>query len=105
MVAMVASGAYDCAVADISITSAREAIVAFSAPYYVDNVQLAVRSPLIKPASLFRFLDPFSPTLWVTYLSLALTCGILLFLFERGHNSELTLIARVSGMDGRDSHR
>ena len=103
MVKAVARGEFDCAVADVSITSARESIVAFSTPYFVDPVKLAVRLPLVNAAGLFSFLSPFEGSLWVTYLALAVSCGVLLFFFERGHNEELTLVSRVRGKQGKEA--
>lgn len=96
MVRLVGSGDYDCAVADVTTTSARMQVAVFTSPYYVDTVQLAVRSPLVASAGLFSFLSPFSATLWITYLLLAVACGVLLFIFERGHNEELSYVSRGS---------
>jgi len=96
IVADVGAGAFDCAVADISITTARLQIAAFSLPYFSDAVQLAVRKPTVTAAGLFSFLAPFSMTLWITYFVLALVCGVLFFIFEHKSNEDLELASGVS---------
>ena len=42
MVAAVAKGQYNCAVADVTITSAREKTALFTTPYFSDYVQVGV---------------------------------------------------------------
>lgn len=80
---------YDLGVADITVTNARLFYADFCMPYYADHMTMAVRKPVQQALSLWSFMQPFAPTVWVVLGAASVACGLLFFLFENGHSDDL----------------
>ena len=96
MVKRVANGEYDLIVGDVTVTSARRELVAFSTSIFDNSLRLIIRKPTPDQVELFSFLKPFSLTLWVMILSALLITSLLIFLVERHENKALRDRSTVS---------
>ena len=86
----VAAGKYEAAVAALTVTSARESIVDFTQPFYVTGLGIAVPiggeaswAPVIHTLTSFGFAQAVA-----VLIGLALTVGLVIWLFERRHNEQ-----------------
>lgn len=66
----------------ISITSEREEAVDFAKPYKQKMFSLLMKKPKEK-SSIFQFLWPLSPTVWILITSSLAVVGLMLFLMDR----------------------
>ena len=96
MVKRVADGEYDIIVGDVTVTSARRELAAFSTSIFDNSLRLIIRKPTPDQVELFSFLKPFSLTLWVMILSALLITSLLIFLVERHENEALRDRSTVS---------
>ncbi|CAF0897991.1 unnamed protein product [Adineta steineri] len=85
----VANGMYDMVVADVTVTSAREELVDFSASIFDDSLRIIIREAPSVNIDWLAFLKPFSRTLWLTILGTVIYASILIFLIERPYNEAL----------------
>ena len=64
MLGEVISGEADLAIADLTITSARNDVVDFSMPFMKLGISVLYEEPKVMPPTLFAFMAPFSQSLW-----------------------------------------
>jgi len=69
----------DMAVADLTITEAREKVIDFSVPFMQGGIQMLARKGEIMEIDQFSFLDPFTTDVWIVILASYL--GLLLLYF------------------------
>ena len=86
LVAAVAAGAADMLVGDVTITGARQALVAFSQPYYQNSNVLVVRRPQPAAPDLYFFLRPFSLQVWLAWLASMALSSVLTTYYETQHS-------------------
>lgn len=80
----------------ISITSEREEVVDFSKPYKQKMFSLLMKKPKEK-SSIFQFLWPLSPFVWILIISSLTIVGIQLFVMDRiSPNSQDTELGRFN---------
>ena len=65
----VEEGAADFAIADLSVTSARNEAVEFSTPWMTLGISIIFQKPRQAPPGLMSFLSPFTVEVWI-YISL-----------------------------------
>ncbi|XP_010442266.1 PREDICTED: glutamate receptor 1.3-like [Camelina sativa] len=75
---------YDAAVGDITITSNRSMYVDFTLPF--TEMGLGIVAP--KERSMWVFLQPLTPDLWITSAAFFVLTGIIVWLIERSENKE-----------------
>ncbi|OQR69094.1 glutamate receptor, partial [Tropilaelaps mercedesae] len=83
MIGEVVYGKADLAIADLTITSAREAAVDFTMPFMNTGISILFKKPTQKATSLFGFLSPFSTEVWTYVVGAYLGVSCVLFLVGR----------------------
>lgn len=83
---------FDCFFADTTISSAREAYVDFSVPYFYDTLRMCTLAGTATPVEFLNFLTPLSSQVWISYVGAIIVCGILYCMFEAGSNEELSAL-------------
>ncbi|CAF1249667.1 unnamed protein product [Adineta ricciae] len=89
LVQAVANGDYDIAVGDITVTSARRELAAFSNSISDNSMRILIRKTATVPVDLLSYLKPFSPNLWLLVLTAMVFASIILCIFERKDNEAL----------------
>eukprot|EP00268_Persea_americana_P029353 TRINITY_DN2838_c0_g1_i5.p1 TRINITY_DN2838_c0_g1~~TRINITY_DN2838_c0_g1_i5.p1 ORF type:complete len:521 (-),score=90.08 TRINITY_DN2838_c0_g1_i5:277-1839(-) len=79
---------YDGVVGDITITSNRSKYGDFTLPYMTSGVSMIVPIVDTYKKSLWWFLEPLSLKLWLVIISLFLSKGLLVWIFEHENNPE-----------------
>ena len=79
MIRELIDGKADLAVADLTITYEREAVVDFSMPFMNLGIGILFRKPKKEPPKLFSFMSPLAIEVWIYLLTAFL--GVTLFLF------------------------
>ncbi|CAL8109951.1 unnamed protein product [Orchesella dallaii] len=83
MIGEVMSGAADMAVADLSINFDRESAVDFTMPFMNLGISILYKNPAKTPPSLFSFLEPFNPEVWIYMATAYLGVSLVLFILAR----------------------
>lgn len=85
MIGEVLRGDADMAVADVTMSTARESVVDFTMPFMSTGIGLLIKKPTEKVKSLFSFLSPFSMEVWIYVMAVVL-----------GVSSVLCFVGRLS---------
>ena len=96
LVRAVANGDYDIVVGDVTVTSKRIELVAFSASIYDSSLRLIIRKPTADNVDLFAYLRPFSLGLWLVIAATTVCIAILVCFVERHGNEALRNRSTVS---------
>ena len=72
----------DFAAAVFSITAARQEVIDFCSPIYLDDSAVIMKKPS-ESNRLFLYLQPFKFEVWGTIVASTFMCGILLWVFSR----------------------
>ena len=86
LVASIAAGDADMLVGDLTITGARQAVVAFSQPFFQNSNVLVVRRPQPAAPDLYFFLRPFSLPVWLAWLASMALSSVLTTYYETQHS-------------------
>ncbi|UJR11077.1 hypothetical protein I4U23_015259 [Adineta vaga] len=89
LVLAVANGDYDIAIGDITVTSARREIVAFSNSISDNSMRILMRKTPAIQVDLLSYLKPFSRNLWLLLLGATIFASIILCVIERPDNAAL----------------
>lgn len=73
----------DIAIADLTITSARQAAVDFTLPFMNLGISILFKKPDETPPDLFSFLKPFSVEVWIYMATAFLGVSLLLYIISR----------------------
>lgn len=73
----------DMAIADLTITSQRQAAVDFTLPFMNLGISILFRKPEEAPPDLFSFLKPFSVEVWLYMATAFLGVSLLLYIISR----------------------
>ncbi|XP_072382909.1 glutamate receptor ionotropic, kainate 2-like [Diabrotica undecimpunctata] len=71
------------AICDLTITPERREVVDFSMPFMTLGISIMHKAPTKEDVSIFGFLDPFSPIVWIYTATLYLVISIVLFFISR----------------------
>ena len=72
-------GEIDIAVAGMTMTSEREEVVDFVAPYFDQSgISIIIRKP-VRPRSLFKFMDVLKAEVWLAILGALIVTAIMLW--------------------------
>ena len=96
LIVRVIGGECDVLVGDVTVTSARRELVAFSTSIFDNSVRLIVRKPTSDQVDFFSYLKPFSLSLWMAILAITICTSILFCLVERHGNEALRDRSTVS---------
>ena len=96
LIVRVIGGECDVLVGDVTVTSARRELVAFSTSIFDNSVRLIVRKPTSDQVDFFSYLKPFSLSLWMAILAITICTSILFCLVERHENEALRDRSTVS---------
>ncbi|XP_054163278.1 glutamate receptor ionotropic, kainate 2-like [Oppia nitens] len=83
MIGELIRGEADIAVADLTITSKREAAVDFTHPFMNTGISILYKKPTKKITSLFSFLSPFSNIVWIYVVGAYIGVSSMLFIVGR----------------------
>lgn len=86
-------GKADLAIADLSITSAREDAVDFTLPFMNTGISILLKKPTTKELEFFSFLSPFESHVWSYVVGAYLGVSTLLF-----------VVSRISPYEWNDPH-
>ena len=89
LVRSVARGDFDIVIGDVTVTSLRREIAAFSTSIFDNALRLIIRKPAADQVDLFSYLRPFSASLWVAIFVITLYTSFLIVLVERHDNETL----------------
>ena len=89
LVKSVARGDFDIVMGDVTMTSRRRDIAAFSASIFDNALRLIIRKPVAEQVDFFSYLRPFSPSLWVAIFITTIYASFLICLLERHDNEAL----------------
>ena len=89
LIQMVADGTYDIIVADVTVTTKRREMVAFSSSIFDNALRIIIRKPNSFELDLVSHLRPFSTGLWLTIAGATLCASILVCLIEGFDNDSL----------------
>ncbi|KAG4077931.1 hypothetical protein HA402_013431 [Bradysia odoriphaga] len=73
----------DIAIGDLTITSEREEVVDFSAPFMHTGISILYTKPLRKPPTLFAFMGPFTPSVWISLAIAYMVVSGLMYILGR----------------------
>lgn len=71
------------AVASLTITKAREAVVDFSKPFITLGISIMIKRPTEGEHRLFAFMEPLSKEIWMYVLFAYLGVSVVIFLVSR----------------------
>ena len=89
LVKSVARGDFDIVMGDVTVTSLRREVAAFSASIFDNALRLIIRKPVAEQVDFFSYLRPFSPSLWVAIFVTTIYTSFLICLLERHDNEAL----------------
>lgn len=73
----------DIAIGDLTITSKREQVVDFTAPFMNTGISILYTKPRVVPPSLFAFMGPFSLEVWICIVIAYVGVSVLLYILGR----------------------
>merc|ERR1712110_91712 len=77
------NGEVDIAVAGMTMTSEREEVIDFVAPYFDQSgISIIIRKP-VREQSLFKFMQVLKPQVWVAILGAVVVTAIMLWILDR----------------------
>ncbi|CAF1240102.1 unnamed protein product [Rotaria sordida] len=85
----VATGVYDIAIGDVTVTAVRREYVDFSNAIFDNSLRIIMRKTSAVNIDLFSFLKPFSYDLWLLFFGTVIYAGILMYIMERKDNEAL----------------
>ena len=89
VVQAVANGDYDMVVGDVTISSSRRKIAAFSSGIFDSALRLIIRKPTVDAVDFFAYLRPFSLGLWMVIFATTIFTSMLVCFVERQDNDAL----------------
>lgn len=88
LVGEITKGRADVAIADLTITFDRKKAVDFTNPFMTLGIGILFVKPTPKEKNLFSFLDPFTPSVWISTGCAYLFISALVFLLSRINNDD-----------------
>lgn len=83
MIGEIINGDADMAIADLTITPLREEVVDFTYPFMATGITILYKRPTTKETSLWSFLAPFSPIVWIYLITAIVSISLVLFYVGR----------------------
>lgn len=96
MINQLTLGDYDIIIADVTVTSERSKVVAFSKSIFDNSVYILMRNNPSISYELFGFMKPFSRNLWITCICIVIAASIMICLLEREENEALQEMSIIS---------
>merc|ERR1712106_517825 len=100
MVGELIEGTADMAIADLTITEARDKVIDFSVPFMKGGITILYKKPPPCEPNMFYFLTPFSMEVWISIIASYLGMVILYFISKliktKGSGSDENKIASFS---------
>ena len=91
MVGELIEGTADMAIADLTITEARDKVIDFSVPFMKGGITILYKKPQEYAPNHFLFLDPFNPDVWVSIITSYFGMAIFFFHFKAYQNKSLRI--------------
>ncbi|KYB29341.1 glutamate receptor ionotropic, kainate 2 [Tribolium castaneum] len=90
LIGAILSGKADLAIADLTVTAEREAVVDFTLQFMNLGISILYKKPKPVPPSLFMFVSPFSYTVWILLVVTYFLVSMCFFVMGRLSPSEWT---------------